>query len=110
MCVSCGGAGWAGIVCVGGGRVRDGDEGVEGVWVGVVGVGEEGRGWRRRHQTVVGLRGIETPGAFTDRVSAIPAPAVSAVFRPNRRPSLLSLSTARCCAFPFLLLLLPQGR
>ena len=77
--------------------------------MGVVGVGEEGRGWRR-HQTVVGLRGIETPGAFTDRVSAIPAPAVSAVFRPNRRPSLLSLSlsTARCCTFPFLLLL--QGR
>lgn len=57
----------------------------------VIGVGEEGRG-RRRHQTVVALRGIETPGAFTDRVSAIPAPAVSAVFRPNRRPSLLSLS------------------
>ena len=31
MCVSCGGAGWAGIVCVGGGGVRAGDEGVEGV-------------------------------------------------------------------------------
>lgn len=57
--------------------------GMEGVGLGVV------RGWRggkRVKEASNGcrtLRETETPGAFTDRVSAIPAPAVSAVPVPS---------------------------